>query len=432
MSKYFYSPVIGIDVSEGFHIVSILDPKGDIYRKPFKISNSLEGFNYLVSEIKKVEKEFNMKSGAFMESTGVYHLSLFHFLKTNELEAFVINPLITNSNKNKDIRKVKNDKKDSLSIAKMGKFDDIKVSDYFDIVLFNLRCLCRDYYKQVDIRSLYKRKLSADLHIAFPGYSKAFKNITCDSSLTILKLYPSPTAFLKESRENLIKLLKDKSNKGLSWASNAYEKLFKAATEAVVIGIPASSLTVRILTNVSIIETLNEHINNLVVEMRKLAESDDFPDIFKRNILFLDSIPGIDFLSALTLLTEIGDIRRFSKPKQLIAFLGIDPSVNESGKFKSDRNTMSKRGSKIARRALYSAALVSIRHKRGGELFNQTLFDYYHNNLKDKKKKVAIGAVMHKLVNYTFAVLRDQKEFEPRSPKIHQQMYLNNQERKAS
>ncbi len=432
MSKYFYSPVVGIDVSEGYHIVSILAPNGDIYRKPFKVIHSLEGFKYLVEQIKKVEKEFGMKSGVFMESTGVYHLSLFHFLKNNQLEAFVINPLITNSNKNKDIRKVKNDKKDSLSIARMGKFDNIKASDYFDIVLFNLRSLCRDYYKQVDIRSLYKRKLSADLHIAFPGYANAFSNVTCESSLAILKLYPTPLAFLQASENDVVELLKTKSKKGLAWSANIYKKLNNAAVDAVIIGIPASALSVRILANVSMIETLDQQINNLQKEMKNIVDDKHFPKNFKNNIKFLDSIPGIDFLSAITLLTEIGDFNSFTKPKQLIAFLGIDPSVNESGKFKGDSNKMSKRGSKIARRALYAAALVSVRRKRNGETFNQVLFDYYNNSLKDKKKKVALGAVMHKLVNYIFASLRDQKEYELRSPKLHSQMYLYNQNHKAS
>jgi transposase len=432
MSKYFYNPVVGIDVSEGYHIVSILSPNGDVYRKPFKVIHSLEGFKYLVEQIKKVEKEFGMKSGVFMESTGVYHLSLFHFLKNNQLEAFVINPLITNSNKNKDIRKVKNDKKDSLSIARMGKFDNIKASDYFDIILFNLRSLCRDYYKQVDIRSLYKRKLSADLHIAFPGYINAFSNVTCESSLSILKLYPTPAAFLAAPENEVVELLKGKSKKGLAWSTKIYKKLSKAAADAAIIGIPAGALSVRILANVSMIETLSEQINNLQNEMRKIVGDKDFPKNFKNNIKLLDSIPGIDFLSAVTLLTEIGDFNNFTKPKQLIAFLGIDPSVNESGKFKGNSNKMSKRGSKIARRALYAAALVSVRRKRNGETFNQVLFDYYNNSLKSKKKKVALGAVMHKLVNYIFASLRDQKEYELRSPKIHSQMYLNNKQRKAS
>jgi len=120
MSKYFYNPVVGIDVSADFSIVAILAPNGEIHKKSFKIEHTLSGFNHLLTEIKKVEEEFNMKTGIFMEATGVYHLSLFHFLNKNFDNTFVINPLITKCNKNMDIRKVKNDKKDALSIAKIG------------------------------------------------------------------------------------------------------------------------------------------------------------------------------------------------------------------------------------------------------------------------------------------------------------------------
>lgn len=138
------------------------------------------------------------------------------------------------------------------------------------------------------------------------------------------------------------------------------------------------------------------------------------------------------FFSAVTILAEIGDYRRFKKPKQLIAFLGLDPGVNESGKFKGDKNSMSKRGSKTARRALYSAALVSIRKKRNGEYFNPVLFTYFHENLVNKKTKIALGAIMHKLVNYIFSVLRDQKNYELRSPKLHNQMFLNNKSKQCA
>ena len=93
---------------------------------------------------------------------------------------------------------------------------------------------------------------------------------------------------------------------------------------------------------------------------------------------------------------------------------------------------MSKRGSSAARRALYSAALTSIRRKRNGDLFNPVLYKYFNENLANKKPKVALGAIMHKLVNYIFAALRDQKEYELRSPHLHNQMFLYNQERQSA
>lgn len=96
MSNFFYSPTVGIDISADFLYVVILAPNGDIHRKYFRINHTLSSFNHLLTEIKKVEEEFNMKTGIFMEATGVYHLSLFHFLNKNLDKVFVINPLVTN------------------------------------------------------------------------------------------------------------------------------------------------------------------------------------------------------------------------------------------------------------------------------------------------------------------------------------------------
>jgi len=426
MSKYFYSPTVGIDVSADFSMVAILAPNGDIYKKPFKIKHDVDGFYRLLREIKKVEKEFNMKAATFMESTGVYHLSLFHFLSQNELEVFVINPLITNSNKNKDIRKVKNDKKDALNIAKLGKFEDIKAYSSFDISVFTLKSLCRDYYKLVDTRSVYKKKLSADLRIIFPGYNSVFSDITGITSINILKSYQLPESILNAPKDDIIALLGASSRKGMDWCIKTYNKLIKAAKNATVIGIHSPSFSIKILGNISIIESMNEQINILMAQINNIVKGDELDESFKHNIKLLESIPGVGFLTAVTLMVEIGDFNNFIKPKQLVAYFGLDPSVNESGKFKSDKEKMSKRGTRFGRRALYAVALASIRSKRNGQANNKVLLDYYQNNLKGKKKKVALVAIMHKLVNYMFAVLRDQKPYEQRIPKLHQQMYLKN------
>lgn len=87
---------------------------------------------------------------------------------------------------------MENDKKDALSIAKVGKFENIKASSYFDVSIFTLKSLCRDYYKLVDTRSIFKKKLSADLRIVFPGYNGVFSDITGTTSIAILKYYQTP------------------------------------------------------------------------------------------------------------------------------------------------------------------------------------------------------------------------------------------------
>ena len=432
MSKFFNLPVIGIDVSADFSMVAILAPNGDVYRKPFKINHDNSGFHYLLEQIKKVEEEFSMKPPVFMESTGIYHLTLFHFLKSNNLEAYVINPLITNCNKNSSIRKVKNDKMDSVSIAKIAKFQNIKMSEVFDIATFAIKTLCRDYYNLIDSRSKYKKKLYSDLRTYFPGYQNVFTDTTGDTSIALLTTYSSPNAILKASKEDILILLKAYSRKGEDWCNNTYAKLIKAAQNAINIGIDSSALITAIKIDLSIIKAFNEQIQTLMLSIKSQVECDETTQAFRNNILLLLSIPGIGFITAVTILCEIGDPKCFKKSKCLTAFLGIDPSVNESGKFKGNRNKMSKRGTRFGRRALYAVALASIRKNRSKKPINSVLYQYRKENLSGKKSKVALGAIMHKIINYIFAVLRDQKPYEVRDPKLHAQIYLNNSFKKAS
>ena len=68
------------------------------------------------------------------------------------------------------------------------------------------------------------------------------------------------------------------------------------------------------------------------------------------------TIPGIGYINGGMILGEIGDISRFSSPKKLLAFAGLDPSVYQSGNFTVKHTRMSKRGSKTLRYALIMAA----------------------------------------------------------------------------
>lgn len=430
MPKYLNSIVVGIDVASEFSFAAILCPDGSQYRKPFRFEHSAAGFNYLLDQIKKVEKEFSMKPVFFMESTGVYHLTLFHFLKDNKFEALVINPLVTNSNKNKSIRKVKNDRNDALSIARLGKYEDIKVSSDSDLNIFTLKLLVRDYYKLIDSRTTFKKKLSTTLSIAFCGYHNVFSDICGQVSIGILEKFPSPQAVLSAPKQEVVDILL-LSRKGISWAEKKYQKLVECAENARFVGFATSRLSISISSNLTLYRSIEAEAHRLMYEIKEFINSPDMPPALQSNIKLLTSIPGIGYSSAITIIAEIGSLDKFITSKQLVAFFGVDPAVNESGNFKGDRVKMSKRGTRFGRRALYAAALASIRTKRNGQAINPVLLKYYQENLKGKKPKVALVAVMHKLIKYIFAVLKNQQEFQIREPKLHQQMFLENRSRLA-
>ncbi len=148
-----------------------------------------------------MEEEFNMKTAIFMESTFVYHLSLFHIFNKNFDSIFVINPFVIKCKKNVNIRKVKNDKKDTLSIANIGNFQDIKLSQSVSMNIFKLKYLVREYYKLTDNCSIYK-KVIYWLRVIFPVYKNVFSNITSKSSRSILNNYSTQVAILNAIRCN--------------------------------------------------------------------------------------------------------------------------------------------------------------------------------------------------------------------------------------
>jgi transposase len=61
MSKFLYSPVVGVDVASDHSIVTILNPQGAIFRKAFRVEHDSRGFNYLLSEIRKAESIFRVR-----------------------------------------------------------------------------------------------------------------------------------------------------------------------------------------------------------------------------------------------------------------------------------------------------------------------------------------------------------------------------------
>ena len=127
-----------------------------------------------------------MKSQFSLEFTGIFHLPLFCCLIESGFEVFVLNPLITHSNKNLDTRKVKNDKVDSIQIAKLGFNENIKKSVIPDAFVFNLRCLCREYFSLSGNKVALINKLSNNLRLAFSAIFGVFSSISSNTCLTFL------------------------------------------------------------------------------------------------------------------------------------------------------------------------------------------------------------------------------------------------------
>ena len=420
MSKFLNDFVVGIDVSSEFSIVAMLEPDGSLIRKPFRIEHNPSGFHKLLEILKKEEERLNRKPIYFVESTGIFHLPLFFFLRSNDLEGFVLNPLSVHSTRNFDLRKVKNDAKDAEAIARLAKYQDVKLSLVPEPQILALRMMAREYFSLSDMLTEMKNRLCTDLYLLFPGYLDVFSNPFGKASLALLRRCPSPRDILSADRSSLSEMISQCSRKGLDWANKKVDKLLEISSLAQSMPSDFSVLSMKIHFHLDGIENLQNSLKGIESKLREMVDSSDFPEKIRKRIELLDNMPGVGFMTAVTLIAEIGDFDMFKSPKAFTAFFGLDPSVNQSGKFTGDRNRISKRGTRFGRRVLFTVALSSIRTTRNGDAINPVLRDYYAKKCVNKKKKVALVAVMHKLLHYIFAVLRDEKSFEIRSPEEHQ------------
>ena len=109
-----------------------------------------------------------------------------------------------------------------------------------------------------------------------------------------------------------------------------------------------------------------------------------------------------------TILGEIGDIHKFSNPKKLVAYAGIDASVTQSGEYLATHNVMSKRGSPYLRKALFQAALIASRHDPVLKAF------YDKKRAEGKHHLTALGAVSRKLCYIIHAILTKNEPYEIR------------------
>lgn len=417
-------PVAGIDVGKRFSEMAVLSPSNEVFARIRINHDSFKNFEKAFELLKKAEKEFAAKPVVVMESTGHYHKILFHSLTKVGYAVHVINPIQSDSIKNIGVRKVKSDKVDARKIALLYRFEQLKTTKIPDEDVDCLRSLCRHYYKLSDQLTAYKNRLVGIVDQLFLSFTDVFKDIASATAMAILEKYPSPEDILKADRDEMVSLIRQTSRKNLKWATGKYELLCEKAVDFSPLSVNSIANIAMLKTNISMIRTLMRALKDALDAIYKLLDQDlkkDMPTL-ALTIDILCSIPGIGLLTAATIVAEVGDFSAFSKPDRLVAYFGIDPSVKQSGQFEGTKNKMSKRGSRLLRRVLFTTALANVRKKRNGKEHNPILYEYYRKKCLSKPKKVALGAVMRKLIAIIFAVIRDKKPFVLKRPEDHAKM----------
>lgn len=382
---------VGIDIAKLNHYASAIDSDGVVLIEPFEFLNDNAGFYTLLSKLNSFELN-DIIIG--LESTAHYGNNLVSFLVTKGLHVCVINPIQTATLRKNNIRKTKTDKVDTLVIAKaVALMDHPRFVTLYDIALMQLKNLGRFRMKLVKQRSRTKIQLTAYLDQVFPELQYFFKSgIHQKTVYAILKEAPSATRIASMHLTHLKNLLVSNSH-GHFKKETALELRVLAQKS---VGTSDRSLSIQITQSIAQIELLDSQLDAVESEMKDIVTSLDS---------VIMTIPGIGPINGEMIIGEIGDINRFSKPRKLLAFAGLDPSVYQSGNFIAKKTKMSKRGSSALRYALMNAAHNIVK-------YNQTFKEYYDSKRAEGRGHYnALGHCAGKLVRIIYKMLKDDVEF---------------------
>ncbi len=165
------------------------------------------------------------------------------------------------------------------------------------------------------------------------------------------------------------------------------------------------------ITSASLIKVLEDHVQFLTSQLEELEQRikelvASNQELSSQCVLLL-SIPGVGLKTALSFLSEIGEVANFSSTKQLVAYAGLAPSEKSSGSSIRKHARISKIGNSRLRKALYFPAMVA-------EVSNPTIAEFSSRlKLSGLKPMPRIIASMRKLLHIMFGVLKNKTVFRP-------------------
>ena len=406
---------VGIDIAKNFHIVTIIDENEvKIFKKAFRVENDIAGYTGFIEKLEAISSDkTNFIIG--IEATGIYGENLLEFLKLKAYNVKLLNPFQTSRYREQTtMKKVKNDNIDSLMIAlflKDGKYSEGYVTDD---EYQSLRTLYRNRTTiQNDMKDLKKRILT-NLAVTFPEFEYIVNPFT-NIGLALLDKYPTAEHYKHSSVDRIVKVFRH--IQGNNFTSEKAKQILEASKQSIFSGKAKDARAIAIKSSIRLLQIYLQEIEILEEEIFSLLEKqnistqqfeEDMKADYKTTTLIhnLKSIPGVAEKTIAAIISECGDLTRFPNTAKFIGYLGLFPTENSSGNSKVIGH-LSKRGSSIAKHALYMSAVGCLLHNP--EL--KTLYDTKKS--QGKSKKESLIAVSRKLATIIYAIFKYNTPYNP-------------------
>jgi transposase len=379
---------VGIDISKYKHTLVIASHLGEVIQKPLDFDNDQLGFKLLLEKLKPYDSN-QIKIG--FESTGHYSANLKQFLTQHGYTFYELNAhLVKKLSSSISIKKAKTDKIDSLAIVKFLMTVDSKSFTPLSYHISHLKSLTRHYYRLNIFITKTKVELVNLLDKAFPEYSNYFSSIYGKASLSILSKANSLKSIANMSESRYDSLRRISMGK---FKYSTFVKLKQTAKQSI--GLKEGYLWQLINLTIKRLHLLQSEKESIKNQIQALMLDIDSPIL---------TIPGLSTVSGAIILSEIGDIFKFSSSKSLISYAGLNNSVYQSG-IQSHYGQISKNGSKYLRSALYNVSLTVINNSK-------VFYDYYFDKKsKGKSHRLSLIWLSRKLLRVIYHLLKHNEAF---------------------
>lgn len=340
---------VGIDISKGKSMIAVARPLGEIIAKPFEVVHTSACINSLIAYLHTLEGDTRI----VMEHTGRYYEPIAQQLSDAGFFVSAVNPKLIKDYSNNSLRKVKTDKADALKIARytLDNWQDLCQYTSMDTLRNQLKTMNRQFAFYSKQKTALKNNLIALLDMSYPGVNNLFNSpARSDGSQ---KWVDFASSFwhvdcvrgigLKPFTECYRKWCK---RHGYNFQQHKPQEIFETSKDLIPV-YPKDTMSKLLITQaIDQLNAVSATVETLRTEMNRMASQlPEYPVVM--------AMCGVGTSLCPQLIAEIGDVTRFNRREKLTAFAGVDPGVDESGKYAANSVPTTKHGSPRLRKTLF-------------------------------------------------------------------------------
>jgi len=394
--------IVGIDVGSEKHYARAFNFRGVEYGKLLIFHNDAEGFAIFEGWIRKLAVQNGFKDVTVgMEPTGHYWFTLGEHIKRTGMRIVLVNPHhVKKSKELDDNNPSKTDRKDPKTIAMLVK-DGRYMEPYIPEGIYKeLRNLMDSRWRITKELFAIKNRIGRWISIYYPEFTKVFVDWEGKAAMLILKECPTPAKIIEKGIDGIIAIWKE-------------HKIRAVGMKRAVMLLEMARLSIGTKEGMTSAENeLQMLLEDYESKMRQYERTMDLVERLAREIPGFEemlAIKGVGLVTAAGFIAEIGDVRRFSHPKQIQKLAGLSLKENSSGKHKG-KTTICKRG---RRRLRYYLTFGMMPLLSKNEEF-KALHEYYTSRKTNPLKKMqSLVALSNKLVRIFYVILTKKVAYDP-------------------